>query len=147
MPAIGWPAAPSRWTARRRSSRGRAPSPTTAREEFDEDIEEYATGLRKWLSDYREAADARGRTFELGLAVTSAKRGAYVEDVSLVIELPEGVEIVEEWPTVAVPPEPPAYMPPRPRDPFDIPRPSFAGIGISALAPIVPTVARPHVSL
>jgi len=118
-----------------------------ARETFDEKIETYAGELHQWLTDYRAAADARTRTFELCLGVTSARRGAYAEDASLVIQLPEGVEVVEDWPTLAPPPEPPVHIPPRPRDPSEIARPSYGDLGVRPRARIAPSIAVPDVSL
>lgn len=99
-----------------RFTQPRAEEYDRAREKFGEELETHAVDLREWLIGYREAADQRSRTFDLPLLVTSGKRGAYAEDVSLAIELPLGVEVVDEWPTVTPQPEPPTYVPPRPRD-------------------------------
>jgi hypothetical protein len=54
-----------------------------ARERFAEKLDEYVQALRAWLAEYREAEEARVRTFELRLRVISAKSGAYAEDVVL----------------------------------------------------------------
>jgi hypothetical protein len=117
-----------------------------AREQFADKLDEHAHALRAWLAEYREAADERAHTLELSLSVISAKSGAYAEDVVLTIDLPEGIEVLEEPPTVSPPPEPPAYVAPQPRSAFDIPRPSYAGIDLRALAPVIPTVPMPDVS-
>jgi len=81
-------------------------------EQFVETLDAYEQSLRTWLAHYRTATERRARTFELSLWVISATAGAYAEDVVLTIDLPEGVEVVEEWPTVSPPPEPPTYVPP-----------------------------------
>jgi hypothetical protein len=86
------------------------------------------------------------RTFELSLWVISAKSGAYAEDVALTIDLPEGVEVVEEWPTVSPAPAPPVYVAPQPRSAFDIAHPSYRGTDVTALAPAIPTFSMPEVS-
>jgi hypothetical protein len=115
-----------------------------AREQFAEKLEEFGRALRAWLTNYGGASDARARTFEISLLVTSAGSGAYAEDVALTIDLPDGTEVVDEWPTVSPPPEPPAYVAPRTASPFDIARSSYRRIDIAALSPIVPSIRVPH---
>jgi hypothetical protein len=82
---------------------------------FRDDVEEFAAELREWLDTYVTAADARSRTFELDFEIASATRGAHAEGVTLVLELPPGLEVGDEWPGVTPPPETPVYSPPWPR--------------------------------
>ena len=82
---------------------------------FREDVEQFAAELREWLATYLTAADERLRTFELYFEIASGARGAHAEGVTLALELPPGIEAVDEWPTVSPPPETPVYTPPRPR--------------------------------
>jgi hypothetical protein len=117
-----------------------------AREQFAEKLEEHEQALRSWLAGYRDAAERRARTFELSLSVISAKSGAYAEDVVLTLELPEGVEVVEEWPTVPLPPEPPAYIAPRPRSRLEVARPAYAGIDYRATIEPGAFVSAPRIS-
>ena len=114
-----------------------------AREQFEEKLDDFEQALRAWLEEYGDAAEWRARTFELPLRVTSATSGVYAEDVVLTIDLPEGAEIVEEWPTVSTPPEAPAYVAPQPRSALEFSRPSYAGIGV----PANPTESVPDLSL
>jgi hypothetical protein len=113
-----------------------------AREAFAEQLEEYERALRDWLTNYGAASDARTRTFEASLLVTSAGSGAYAEDVVLTIDLPDGVEVVDEWPTISPPPEPPAYVAPRTVSPLDIALSPYPRIDIAALSPLVPSIRR-----
>jgi hypothetical protein len=92
-----------------------------ARRAFDTKVEEYSTALREWLDDYRDRADERARMFELNLRVTAGSRGAYAENVKLVLALPEGITIVDGLPTISSPPEPPMYEPPASRPLFGTP--------------------------
>jgi hypothetical protein len=92
-----------------------------ARRTFDNKVDEHADALRQWLADYRDQADQRARTFELDLRVTAGHRGAYAEDVSLVLALPAGAEIVDRQPTISSPPEPPTYESPPSRPLFGAP--------------------------
>jgi hypothetical protein len=118
-----------------------------AREKFVEELSTYESELREWLRGYCQAADERSRTFELSLVVNSSKRGAYAEDVTLVIELPLGAEITEEWATTTVPPEPPTYVPPQPRSLVDLPRLTFAGVDLTSFDfPEVPRISIWRVS-
>jgi hypothetical protein len=99
-----------------------------ARRAFDREIDEYAIKLAEWLAGYHACADRRSRTFELSIGVLSARRGAYAEDVTVVIELPPEIEIAELVEEVDAPPEPPTYEPPRPRDPLAFAAPSYPTI-------------------
>jgi len=92
-----------------------------ARRNFEEQLRDHEVALREWLGDYRDLADQYARTFELDLHVTASQRGAYAEDVSLVLVFPSGIEIVDDWPTIACPPEPPGYQAPAPRPYFTTP--------------------------
>jgi hypothetical protein len=89
----------------------------------------------------------RACTFELSLWVISAKSGAYAEDVALTIDLPDGVEVVEEWPTVSPPPAPPVYVAPQPRSALDIAHPSYRGIDVRPFAPAIPAFPIPEISV
>ena len=82
---------------------------------FREEVDEFADGLREWLDAYVAAADERSRTFAVDFEIVSGARGAHAEAVTLVLELPPGLEVIDEWPTVTPPPETPVYSPPRPQ--------------------------------
>jgi hypothetical protein len=112
------------------TSRPRAEDFERAREEFDRALAEYEPELHVWLERYGTAARSRADTFELSLAVLSAKTGAYAEDVVLTLDLPAGSSVTEEWPTVPPPPQPPKYIAPQPRSLSDIARPRFSGLGV-----------------
>ena len=86
-----------------------------AREKFKTKVEDFGDALRSWLAEYIEAARARADTFEVQIAVRNAPSGAHAEAVTVLLELPETVSVVEGRPTVAGPPERPIYQPPRPR--------------------------------
>ena len=86
-----------------------------AREKFKTKVEDFGDALRGWLAEYIEAARACADTFEVQIAVSNAASGAHAEAVTVVLELPETVTVVEDRPTVSVPPEQPSYQPPRPR--------------------------------
>jgi len=117
------------------------------REKFASKVAEHKRELHTWLDSYGQAAHARARTFELPLWIISDKSGAYAEDVVLAIDLPPGVEVVEEWPTIPRPPEPPHYVPPQPRSAFDVARPPSTRFDMASLASrLIPTVPPPHVS-
>lgn len=116
-----------------------------AREQFTEKLNEYERALRAWLEDYAAAAVRRASTFELSPCIISTKSGAYAEDVVLTIDLPECVEIVEQWPTVSPPPDPPTYIAPRPHSTLDWTRPSYPTGDLAALMPTIPTVERADV--
>lgn len=105
-----------------------------ARDKFAEHVADYEQELRSWLVGYGDAADERAQTIELSLFVVSAASGAYAEDVILVLDLPEGVKVAEQWPTVSPPPEEPHYVPPRPRSPS-----GDLGRWSESLAGIMPT--------
>lgn len=118
-----------------------------AREKFDEQLETYEAALRGWLSDYVAAADLRSRTFELDLQIGSGTRGAFAEQVTLAIDLPVGMSLVREWPTIVPPPGPPEYHPPQPRSlsPFMASTPflgALSSLDVSAVQPI----RRPQVT-
>lgn len=83
-------------------------------ERFDEALAYYENELVEWLAEYRSAADQRARTLELRISVLSDRRGAYAERVTLALDLPAGMELVDEWPTLSPPPEPPSYTAPQP---------------------------------
>jgi hypothetical protein len=99
-----------------------------ALEEFRERLAEHEQALREWLVSYRELGSARSQTFELKLFVTNGEGAAYAEDVRLAIDLPDGVEMVEGWPTVSPPPQAPAYIAPKPRSLHDLAMPLYSGI-------------------
>lgn len=117
-----------------------------ARGRFSEKLNEYEGKLRTWLEEYRDAAYRRAFTFELSLGVVSGKSGAYAEDVVLTIDFPEGVEIVDEWPTVAPPPEPPAYILPPPRSAVEIARSSYPKLDPGTLMSLISHDVLPNVS-
>ncbi len=100
---------------------------------FRDELDVYAEDLREWLVEYGRAADERSRTLELRLVVMSAPRGAYAESVDLEIDLPEGVVMVDDLPTVSPQPSPPSYEPPQPRDPHE-----FASSHFPRIMPITP---------
>jgi hypothetical protein len=118
-----------------------------ARAQFAAEVDEHEAALRTWLDGYARAADARARTFELPLWVISARSGAYAEDVVLTIDLPVGVEVVDKWPTVSPPPDPPCYVAPRPRSVAEFPRIPSYGIDPSLVRSFVSSVSAPKVSL
>ena len=93
-----------------------------ALEAFREEVDKFGVDVRAWLVRYVTAADEGSRTFELRFEVVSGPRGAPAENVALEIELPPGVDLVDEWPTVEPPPKRPRYSPPRPCSISDISR-------------------------
>lgn len=100
-----------------------------AREAFEAELAEYETELREWLAQYSAAAQQRSLIFELMIAVDNKRGAAHAEGVTLALELPASVSVIDDWPTVGLPPERPSYEPPQPR-----PAPwmhSGAGLGIS----------------
>jgi hypothetical protein len=86
-----------------------------AQEKFKTKVEEFGGALRGWLAEYIEAARAYADTFEVQIAVRNAASGAHAEAVTVVLELPETVAVVEDRPTLQAPPDRPTYQPPRPR--------------------------------
>jgi hypothetical protein len=113
-----------------------------ALEEFRERLAEYEQTLREWLVDYGESAGVRSQIFELQLSVTNGEGAAYAEDVKLAIDLPDGVEMVEGWPTVPPPPQAPVYKAPKPRSLHDLAMPLYAGITPrSFLVPSFPEIS------
>lgn len=86
-----------------------------AREAFEEQVSAYETDLRQWLAEYVSAAAAYAGTFRLTLRLKNGTRGANAEAVTVVVELPETVRIVDERPQLSAPPERPHYQPPRPK--------------------------------
>lgn len=86
-----------------------------ARGVFEEQLVVYERDLREWLDGYRQAARDRADTFRLTLVVENAPSGAHAEGVTVVIDLPDGAELVDELPDVGPPPERPVYQPPKPR--------------------------------
>ena len=109
------------------------PQKDRALAKFREDIEEFADELREWLDTYVVAAGERSRTVALDFKIASGARGAHAEAVTLVLELPLGTEVVDEWPTVTLPPDTPVYSPPRARS-------ISAMTGMPMVAPMVPVV-------
>jgi hypothetical protein len=86
------------------------------RELFEhERLPEYEAVVRQWLSDYAAAATAHSQTFEVTLRLTSAAGGAHADDVRVEVYIPPTVKIVKLRPTLGLPPERPAYEPPKPR--------------------------------
>lgn len=114
----------------------------SALEKFRGQLDEFESELREWLSAYITAADLRARTFELDFQVMSAPSGAHAEAVSLVIEVPPDVEIVDSWPTVEPPPKTPVYSPPRPQSISALARRPMAGAG-SYGSSIISRAAKP----
>lgn len=84
-------------------------------EKFKTEVENFADALRDWLAEYIEAARAYADTFEIQIAVRNAASGAHADAVTVVLELPETVAVVEDRPTLPAPPDRPTYQPPRPR--------------------------------
>jgi hypothetical protein len=84
-----------------------------AKAEFEEKVEKFESELRDWLAEYVEAAREYADTFDLALLLRNAASGAFAEAVTVVLELPDSVEAVEDRPTLPPPPERPFYEPPR----------------------------------
>lgn len=102
-----------------------------AQEDFEGEVAHFAEELREWLNEYVVAVSVYANTFEVAVVLRNAASGAYAEAVSLVLELPEGLEVADGRPDLSMPPERPVYEPPRPR--------SFA-----SLAPVSPIQTRIH---
>jgi hypothetical protein len=86
-----------------------------AREAFEEQVSAYEADLRQWLAEYVTAAAAHAGIFRLTLRLKNGTRGANAEAVTVVVELPETVRIVDERPQLSALPERPHYQPPRPK--------------------------------
>lgn len=129
-----WPVSPSAPLPPLSFRLSAPPSPQEydrVRATFDGEFHTYEDDLREWLRKYAAVAERRSRTFQLDLRIFSSKRGAYAERVTLAIELSNGMELATEWPTVALPPQSPAYVAPRRRSvrddsPLRIAMPRFA---------------------
>lgn len=88
-----------------------------AKQAFAEQLVTYETELRSWLAGYQQASRARADTFQLTLHLVSAESGAHADAITVVLDLPDGAEVVDELPEVAPPPERPSYQPPLPQQP------------------------------
>lgn len=86
-----------------------------AKKAFQEQLTGYEIDLRTWRADYQQASRVRADTFQLTLRLESAESGAHADAVTVVVDLPDGAEVVDELPEVAPPPDRPTYQPPRPR--------------------------------
>jgi hypothetical protein len=86
-----------------------------ARDTFEQQLPGFETSLRDWLGEYSTAAKEWSHTFDLTLRVTNARNGAHAEAVTIVLDLPEAISLVEDRPDVLLPPDRPCYEPPRPR--------------------------------
>jgi hypothetical protein len=84
-----------------------------AKAEFEEKVEKFESELRDWLAEYVEAAREYADTFDLTLLLRNAASGAYAEAVTVVLDLPDSVEVVEDRPSLRQPPDRPFYQPPR----------------------------------
>lgn len=86
-----------------------------AQEKFEEEVAEFEDELRDWLTKYADAARAYADTFEVIVTLRNAPSGAHAEDVTMVLDLPETVSVVDERPDLPPPPDRPVYQPPRAR--------------------------------
>lgn len=86
-----------------------------ARSHFEEELEQYVVELRAWLAKYAEAARARSECFEVTLRLANAAGAAHAKAVTVMLDLPPGVTVIEEEITMPVPPRRPEYAPPQPR--------------------------------
>jgi hypothetical protein len=107
-----------------------------AKKAFHEQLAGYETNLRTWLADYQQAARERADTFQLTLRLESAESGAHAAAITVVLDLPDGAEAVDELPEVAPPPDRPTYQPPRPRRVSEIGRLGDYRPLISARSPV-----------
>jgi hypothetical protein len=107
-----------------------------AKNAFQEQLVSYEIDLRTWLADYQQASRVRADTFQLTLRLKSAESGAHADAVTVVVDLPDGAEIVDELPEVTPPPDRPTYQPPRPRGLGDLGWLGNYGPLISAPSPI-----------
>jgi hypothetical protein len=86
-----------------------------AHDAFEQQLPDFETSLRNWLIEYSTAAKECSHAFDLTLRVTNARNGAHAEAVTIVLDLPATISVVEGRPDVLLPPERPCYEPPRPR--------------------------------
>lgn len=112
-----------------------------AEAEFRKRVEAYGTSLQAWLTSYQALAQAHSETFEMRLAVVNTSK-MFAEALTVLVELPETVTLLEQVPDHKPPPDQPRYAPPQPRRiaPFSTPTlprftpPSYLG-DIEALLP------------
>jgi hypothetical protein len=97
------------------ATRATAADQQRARQAFEEELVAYEAELRTWLESYVRLARERADTFELTLRLENAPSGAHADAVTVVLELPDGAERVDELPEIKPPPDRPTYQPPRPR--------------------------------
>lgn len=109
-----------------------APDHERARKRFAAQVVEHEVELRKWLSEYRDAARARHETIDLELILSNRGGAAHAETVTVRVDLPDGVQVVDAPADLALPPAQPIYVPPRARD--------ASSLGYSQFARIAPTV-------
>lgn len=116
-----------------------------AKKAFHEKLAEYETDLRTWLADYEQASRARADTFQLTLRLESAQSGAHADAITVVLDPPEGAEVVDDLPEVAPPPDQPSYQPPLPRRVSEIGRVADyrSLISVPGLIGSAPPVFRP----
>jgi hypothetical protein len=86
-----------------------------AQEEFEKEVERFEAELRDWLTEYAGAARAYADTFDIAILLRNAASGAHAEAVTVVLDLPESVVVVEDRPDRPPPPDRPVYQPPRSR--------------------------------
>lgn len=83
-----------------------------AHEVFEEQLPDFEVSLRDWLVEYSMAARKRSQTFDLTLRLSSARGSAHADAVTVVLDLPTTISVVEERPVVSLPPDRPCYEPP-----------------------------------
>ena len=86
-----------------------------AQEKFEGEVDAFSGELSNWLVEYTDAARVNADTFEVGIGLSNAALGAHAEAVTVVLDLPETVTVVDGRPDQPLPPDRPTYQPPRPR--------------------------------
>jgi hypothetical protein len=89
-----------------------------AQEAFEEEVDSFERELRAWLADYEEAARVRADIFDVNVLIDNASTGAHAEAAMVILDLPDSVAVVDDRPTMHLPPERPSYQPPRARPAF-----------------------------
>ena len=97
------------------ASRPTAADHERAQQEFREQLADYEADLRTWLERYGQASRERADSFELTLRLDNAASGAHADAITVVLDLPQGAERIDELPEIEPPPDRPTYQPPRPR--------------------------------
>lgn len=85
-----------------------------AESDFHEQVAHFGEELQNWLVEYLSAAREHSEAFDLELQIVNAP-STHAEAVTVELELPETVAVIQERPTVGLPPRRPEYSPPKPR--------------------------------